>query len=204
MIKSEKNDDKFLIDKIQESKMHFSACNIRFLEKIKKEELIAHLHILKNQKSSILDLQCIRVRSILNMSHLKSAIWHASNAFVNGHNIGKTISVEFLLYVSGQRQIIKAFKYFGLEDNVKECSLIIFHNKKFNQQSQEVTVLKNLLATILPNFTLKSLEFIKTNQDLQHLASNLNISNKYQSFAINKEYIEKVLLSNIANLTFET
>jgi len=52
---------------------------------------------------------------VWNLAHVESAIWHSMNAFSEERLISRTLSLEILLYLSGERQISRALTGFGLK-----------------------------------------------------------------------------------------
>jgi tRNA threonylcarbamoyladenosine modification (KEOPS) complex Cgi121 subunit len=47
---------------------------------------------------------------VLNENHLRFALWHAKKAFKNGTNIARNLQIEFLIRLSGRKQIKKALE----------------------------------------------------------------------------------------------
>ncbi len=57
--------------------------------------------------------QILNPEAVLGRDHLSSAFEHARRAFEQGRNTTDSIEMEFLLYVSGERQISKALEVAG-------------------------------------------------------------------------------------------
>src|SRR2546426_6470975 len=57
--------------------------------------------------------QILNPESVFGRDHLVSALGHARRAFDQGRNTTDSIEMEFLLYVSGERQISKALEVAG-------------------------------------------------------------------------------------------
>lgn len=69
------------------------------------------------------NLQIINSRFVAGRGHLELAIEQAKKAFEYGANISDNFFIEILVRASGQRQIKKAIKLFGVE-NSKEVIVI--------------------------------------------------------------------------------
>lgn len=74
--------------------------------------------------------QIFDANAIGGIEHLYFAAVNALKAFDQGLNISKRFSLEFLLYVSGQRQISKAIEMVGVKSETKEVALVIVATNK--------------------------------------------------------------------------
>ncbi|MCK4973579.1 MAG: hypothetical protein KAS52_09670, partial [Candidatus Heimdallarchaeota archaeon] len=81
--------------------------------------------IKENQNDSI-SIQVIDPTWIVSKKHLQAAVYHTLNAFKNVRNIARGSETELLIRLSGFRQINKAVKAFGINDQTKTLLLIAF------------------------------------------------------------------------------
>ena len=61
---------------------------------------------------------------IAGFAHIESAVAHAKRSFAEGKQIARSLSMEILVYVSGQRQCSLASK-FGLHDGENKVYVLI-------------------------------------------------------------------------------
>jgi KEOPS complex subunit Cgi121 len=67
----------------------------------------------------------LNAQLVCGIDHLRSAVAHATRAFERGKNVSSTLSIETLLYASGERQISKAMEKMGIAEGA-ECAVIVF------------------------------------------------------------------------------
>jgi KEOPS complex subunit Cgi121 len=65
-------------------------------------------------------------RAIFGRDHLESAVRHAERARAEGRMSARSLAVETLLYVSGQRQVIDAFRVAGLREGTEGIALVLW------------------------------------------------------------------------------
>lgn len=191
-----------MIENHLENDILFSAFDIKLSEPTQREQIFSFITDLK-QKSQIIDVQAFKCNSLLSEKHLLSAIWHAWNGFKNKTVISDSLSVEFLLYASGQRQISKALKFFGLEKTVSEFSLVIFQSTPINKDS----IFSDLEFS--HNFkNIVNISFIDNVENRKVLCSIFNYSFKDNIDELNEirdsSDLENYILTSISNLVFET
>lgn len=181
--------------------INFSAFDIELNEVMKRSELLSYFEKMISLDSNILAMQSFKQDSILNQNHLFSAVFHSWNAFKTNNMISKNLSVEFLLYLSGQRQITKAFEMFGLSDTVKLFSVVIFHQKTL----QEDYIAASPLGLICHKTS--DLMLSNTLDKRKRLASLFNYSHpNIDSYLLSEEgysNLENFILTSISNVVFE-
>jgi len=91
--------------------------------------------------------QILDANAIAGVEHLYFAAVNALKAFSQGLNISKRFSLEFLLHVSGQRQISKAIEMVGVKRDTKEIVLVIFAQKK-KVSSTAITTISKIIGGI--------------------------------------------------------
>ncbi|HKM40999.1 MAG TPA: KEOPS complex subunit Cgi121 [Methanocorpusculum sp.] len=75
----------------------------------------------KETKSTIVLLDAAK---IAGKEHIESAVLHAKRSFADGKNIARTLSMEILVYASGQRQCALAPR-FGLHEGKNTVYVLI-------------------------------------------------------------------------------
>jgi len=99
-----------------------------FLKKINKEKL------------SNVEIQFFDARFVATWQHLYFAALNALAAFKNQENISKRLSMETMLYASGQRQIKRSMRLFGIKPDMSEIAVLIIGEK--------VDAVKSALSTV--------------------------------------------------------
>jgi len=74
--------------------------------------------------------QFLDSRSVAGIGHLLFSAVNALRAFENGSNISKKLAVEFLLFVSGQRQIKKAISMVGVKPETQNVTVVLLGAEK--------------------------------------------------------------------------
>lgn len=75
-------------------------------------------------------MQFIDACVVFGPDHIVSAAEHALRAFDQARNTCRNLRSEFMLYVSGERQISRAIEVAGIRKKTTECAMIIFGPKK--------------------------------------------------------------------------
>jgi len=65
-------------------------------------------------------------RMVCGSEHLLSAARHAVRAFARGSNSSSSLSLETILYASGERQISRALSKMGVTEGAEGVALVIF------------------------------------------------------------------------------
>ena len=90
---------------------------------------------------------------IAGKAHIESAVMHAKRSFSEGKNIARTLSMEILLYTSGQRQCALAPR-FGLHEGKNQVYVLILDGivekaeqeiRQIVEESNEVTATRETL-----------------------------------------------------------
>jgi KEOPS complex subunit Cgi121 len=64
--------------------------------------------------------------AVFGRDHLESAALHAERAQRSGNMATRSISMESLLYLAGQRQVVDAIRIAGIEDDTQAVALLVF------------------------------------------------------------------------------
>lgn len=135
-------------------------------------------------------------RYIWGYRHLYSATWHALMAMKTKRMISKTLSMEVLLYSSGQRQIKKAIALLGVKENTEEVVGMLLRKTEqflidaFTQVKEDLHLKVNL--DLLEDYSSKS-------QDVTRMLANDGF--KASKFTFSE--IEKAILQRVALLALE-
>lgn len=81
------------------------------------------------------EVQFFNAELVATWRHLYFAALNALNAFKNGENISKSLSIEALIYASAQRQIRKAMELMGIKKSSKEIALLIISENENEAKS---------------------------------------------------------------------
>ena len=87
------------------------------------EELVGYI---KSKKTAPTILQIIDPKWIVSDRQLKVAVYHTIKAFEIKRNIARDKATEFLIRLSGKRQIINAVKLFGIKKESSHLLLLAF------------------------------------------------------------------------------
>ncbi|MGD0818575.1 MAG: KEOPS complex subunit Cgi121 [Methanomassiliicoccales archaeon] len=63
---------------------------------------------------------------VCSMAHLEAAVIHAKRAMEQGTNASATVSMETMLFASGERQISKAKEKMGAKNGMRHFALVLF------------------------------------------------------------------------------
>jgi tRNA threonylcarbamoyladenosine modification (KEOPS) complex Cgi121 subunit len=87
------------------------------------------------------DIQLFDADLIATQEHLYFAVLNALQAFRNNTNLSKTPAMETMLYVSAQRQILRAIERCGIKPQTKKMALTIIGDdpKQIADALEEVT-----------------------------------------------------------------
>ncbi len=129
----------------------------------------------KKRKFSNVTLQVLDPTWIVSKRHIDVAIYHTQNAFDEGRNFARDKATEFLIRVSGQKQIKNALKQFGVKDNSKHILVVSFGGSKEENEEEELEFTRSIDFKIesidresLPLSDVKKLcDFYKSEEDLQ-------------------------------------
>jgi len=110
---------------------------------VKFAELLTSFKNISEDKD--VKIQAFDLTKVVSYNHIVIAAYHANKAFINKTNLSKSIDIEFLLYLSCQRQIKLAFETFGISNGRMLIGIAIFGKNK-----KEFENIKKKLDEILP------------------------------------------------------
>jgi len=76
--------------------------------------------VLSAADSEAAQVLVLRADLVFGLAHIRSALYHARKAISEGRNSSEMLSMETLLYASGERQLSSAIKKMSADDNVEE------------------------------------------------------------------------------------
>ncbi|NHJ32495.1 MAG: hypothetical protein FK732_06505 [Asgard group archaeon] len=175
------------------------------------DKLVAELGIEEKKLSLNYTLLVFDAEAAAGITHLKACIRFALKSFIHNTNIAKNLNAEIMLYLSGNRQISKAFPKVGITSSTKKLLMIQlvntsnnpknikqFHfNEFFEKLSIEIQDYKMDIDEIeVSNFdkVLKNLEI--SDEVIRLYIKTKSISSKDQVI-IEKLAIEKSALLNL-------
>ncbi len=80
----------------------------------------------------IAPLQVVRDQAVVGEAHLRSAALHAHRAFAEGRNHADRPEVEFLRYLTGQRQIKRALARAGVGDGANTAVVVALGERRMD------------------------------------------------------------------------
>lgn len=81
----------------------------------------------------IAPIQIVRADRVVGADHVHSAAVHAQRAMAEGRNHAKTLEVEFVRYLAGERQVKAALEKVGIPDDGTQTGVVVaFGNKRID------------------------------------------------------------------------
>ena len=97
-------------------------------------------------------IQLFDARYIFGLNHINSAYQHAKHAMEQNRSISDVLSIEILLYASGEYQIKNALTKVGLREDSTEMAILIMSSA---EKEVEDNKCKTLLKTLTSEFKLE-------------------------------------------------
>jgi len=140
-------------------------------------------HLKTNDLDQILsfvnpNLALIDSRSVCGIEHLRQAATLSLSSHDNNFNLSKDKSTEVLLYLTFQRQILKALKLGGVNENTKDVGWVSFGDVS-SDLSQIITVNDSVISI--------------DNYDFSKLAKDVDIN-------LDNELKQKIIMTRTAVL----
>lgn len=102
---------------------------------------------------------------IAGKPHIESAVMHAKRSFADGENISRSLSMEILLYASGQRQCSLAPR-FGLQEGENLVYVLILDGETEKAKEEILGIVSETEEISAEKETLKK-EFDITDEELE-------------------------------------
>lgn len=131
----------------------------------------------KTRKLSKVTLQVLDPTWITSKKHISAAVYHTQKAFDEERNFARDKATEFLIRISGQKQIKNALKQVGVQVDSKQVLVVSFGGSKEENENEELEFIKNIDFNIesidkdsLPISDIKKLsDFYKSEENLQDI-----------------------------------
>ncbi len=114
----------------------------------------------RKETEQIVEVQFFDAELIATQEHLYFAAINALQAFQNKTNISKSLSMETMLYGSGQRQIKKAIQRCGIKPETTKMAVVIIAKN----QAQLQTILQAVTKCVGVNPDERVLDITKTKE----------------------------------------
>jgi len=122
------------------------------------------IELIRRQKKDNVHLQTLDPTFIVSEKQIIAALYHTKKAFQRENNIARDFTTEFLLRLSGKRQISNAINFLGIKDSCSNIMIIAFGEKKEETKHEFDVILEKISKNIdmqtkkkLPIMSLKEL-----------------------------------------------
>ena len=130
------------------------------------------LHDLRGSFDGI-QLQLLRADRIAGVEHMVFAARNAIDSFTSKDRRAKHLSMEFLLFASGEHQIVEAIKFLGVGESSTELALV-----GFSGDNTDTRVLIERATDVLKGILDDSVLDVETPKKQVDLKKAYNISDK--------------------------
>jgi len=120
-----------------------------------------------------IDLQLLRADRVAGKEHLVFSARNAVDSFQSSYRRAKHLSMEFLLFASGEHQIIEAIKLLGVTASSKELALV-----GLSETSLDASLLSNRAMESVRGTPDDTVLQIKTKKKVEDLKRAYNIPDK--------------------------
>ena len=166
---------------------YFVGLGSLIVNTLKFDDIFEFLDSLQNQFENCM-IQFFNKKLVLNSNHIFYACYHTLRSFQLKTNISNKMGIEFLLYLSANRQIRKALKYYGItKENVNQEQIAFCI----------ISLTKNLDLILTEILNLINATETKLNLDKESIIRYENIKN---FFEINDDQLITVLKSHRINI----
>ena len=119
------------------------------------------------------DLQLLRADRVAGIEHILISARNAVDSFQSGDRRAKHLSMEFLLFASGEHQIIEAIKLLGVTATTRELALV-----GLSESSLDANLLSNRAMESFKGIPDDTVLQIKTQKKEEDLKRAYNIPDK--------------------------
>ncbi|MCX8176187.1 MAG: KEOPS complex subunit Cgi121 [Candidatus Bathyarchaeota archaeon] len=176
---------------------------ITSLKNVKIDNVEVFLAKLREKFPNI-SFQVFDADKIVSGKHIELAFLNAVKAFKLGKNISKNFSVEVTLYVSGQRQIKKAFELVGLTVETRNITLAIFNKENEAVTEEILSFIKSLVGGEVDNNIINIYSKEKTKKIMKTFKiSNIEVKTLKTGKNNLNEVLEKLVLERVALLAVQ-
>ncbi|MDH5807353.1 MAG: KEOPS complex subunit Cgi121 [Candidatus Methanomethylicaceae archaeon] len=140
------------------------------------------------------NVQLLNANLIAGYEHILTSLKFAIRSWKKNKNIAKSLVMEVLLYASATRQIKDAINKIGINQNLKECIVLIINDKsiinellKYGEEDESlIKITKEKIKKLMEAFNIKELEF--------SIAKSIY---EKEEIAIQSLVLEKIALSEL-------
>jgi tRNA threonylcarbamoyladenosine modification (KEOPS) complex Cgi121 subunit len=137
-------------------------------------------------------------RCVAGIDHLLFSAVNALRAFENESNISKRLGVEFLLFVSGQRQIKKAISMVGVKPETESVTVVLMGASKSSLEAAFHELIRLVNGQIDDKLELLERDRLKELSRIYEITSRELESMNYSSSGA--EALEKLIIERVALL----
>ena len=119
------------------------------------------------------ELQLLRADRVAGREHIVFAARNAADSFRGKDRRAKHLSMEFLLFASGEHQIVEAIKLLGVTESSKELALVAL-----SETNLDTGTLSGRAMEVVRGILDDSVLEIKTTNKAEDLKKAYNISDK--------------------------
>jgi KEOPS complex subunit Cgi121 len=120
-----------------------------------------------------IELQLLRADRVAGVEHLLFAARNAVDSFTGKGRRAKHLSMEFLLFVTGEHQIVEAIKLLGVSESSAELALVGLSEHNFDSGA-----LIDRATEVLRGILDDSVLGVETTEKMQGLKKAYNIADK--------------------------
>ncbi len=155
-------------------------------KEVDQKEILAYVDNLKKKFELFQIIDADKVCSIIQ---ILSSVHRTYRAFSSSQNIAKDFSIEFLIRLSGKRQIVDAIKMLGIKEDTKN-GVVICAGKNLEE-------IKNIITYILDKFSREE------NENFIEIYSKEKEEILRKTYELRSPFIIKEILMKISLIEFQ-
>ena len=145
------------------------------------------------EKCPAVSIQLLDLDTVPGQRYLKLATINAIKSFHSKQPIARTLAMELLLYISAEKQIVKALKRVGITPATRRVAALAVGGK-----SDEVIAAANFLAAMLGQESQDQLVDEWSRQRIESVRSSFDIGGKELEATIQKNETESMAVERLA------
>jgi KEOPS complex subunit Cgi121 len=149
--------------------------HLLWIQGFRNAKVVDSEKVLQDLRGSLngVDLQLLRADRVAGREHIVFAARNAAESFRGQDRRTKHLSMEFLLFASGEHQIVEAIKVLGVTDSSKELALV-----GFSETNLDSSALSDRATEVVGGTLDDSVLEIKTTKKVEDLKKAYNISDR--------------------------
>ncbi len=146
-----------------------------FIQGFRNARVVDSEKVLRDLRGSFegVDLQLLRADRVAGREHIVFAARNAVDSFIGKDRRAKHLSMEFLLFATGEHQIVEAIKLLGVTASSRELALVALSGT-----SPDINTLSNRATEVVRGIPDDTVLDIKTTRKVEELRKAYNISDK--------------------------